>query len=98
MFSEWDVMSLLMALLAAPAGRLADLRGRRLPAMVGGVCQVLAALFLLIVLSADVSFALLAACLAILGFGIGIGSGPAIAAAMEAALATKPASPPVLSR
>ena len=79
------VMSLLMAILAAAAGWLADLRGRRLPALVGGASQVLAVSLLLIGISADVSFVLLAASLAILGFGIGIGSGPAMTAAMEAA-------------
>ena len=79
------VMAVQLAILAAPAGWLADMRGRRLPALLGAAALVLAAGMLLVSADADTSVVVLAVSPGILGFGIGIGSGPAMTAALEAA-------------
>ena len=79
------IMAIQMALIATPAGWLADGRGRRLPALTGALALVIGAVLLVISADTDTSLVLLAVSLGVLGFGIGIGSGPAMTAAMEAA-------------
>jgi DHA2 family methylenomycin A resistance protein-like MFS transporter len=78
-------MSLLMALLAPLAGRLADRQGRRLPAVVGGFCQLGAAVMLAAGLSEGASYVFLAGALVLLGVGMGLGQGPAQTASIESA-------------
>jgi EmrB/QacA subfamily drug resistance transporter len=78
-------LSVLMAALAPVAGRLADARGRRLPAMVGSVVILAGVALLLGGLSAGVAYGYLAASLAVLGLGMGLSTGPASTAAVEAA-------------
>jgi DHA2 family methylenomycin A resistance protein-like MFS transporter len=78
-------LSVLMSALAPVSGRLSDARGRRLPAMAGGLCQLVAAGMLLSGIAANVSTAYLAAALAVLGIGSGLGTGAASTAAIEAA-------------
>ncbi len=78
-------MSILMAALAPMAGRLSDRRGRRLPAVIGGGAQILAALMLFIGINEGASLLFLGVSLALLGLGIGLGTGPSTTAAVEAA-------------
>ena len=78
-------MSILMAALAPLAGRLSDKRGRRLPALAGGLAQLVAALLLLTGVNEASAFVFIALTLALLGLGVGLGSGPAMTAAVEAA-------------
>jgi MFS family permease len=78
-------MSILVAVVAPAGGRLADTIGRRLPSQAGAVLMLLGALALLAGLSSDVSPGYLAGCLATIGFGLGLGSGPAATAAVESA-------------
>jgi MFS family permease len=78
-------MSIILTFLAPATGRYSDKRGRRLPAVLGGACMVGAATLLFIGIDDGVSLGYLAACLALLGTGIGLGTGPATAAAIEAA-------------
>jgi MFS family permease len=78
-------LSILMSLLAPVSGLLSDARGRRWPAMAGAACQAVAVIMLLIGIGTHVSSLYLAACLAILGTGSGLGTGAANTASVEAA-------------
>jgi MFS family permease len=78
-------LSVLMSLLSPVSGLVSDARGRRLPAMTGAVCQLVAAVMLLAGISRDVSSPYLALALAVLGVGSGLGTGAATTAAVEAA-------------
>jgi MFS family permease len=78
-------MSIILTFLAPATGRYSDRRGRRLPSVLGGACMVAAATLLFIGINENVSLGYLAACLALLGTGIGLGTGPATAAAIESA-------------
>lgn len=78
-------MSVLMAFTAPIGGRIADAYGRRLPAQAGAVLMTAGALALLAGLHSDVSTAYLAACLALIGVGLGFGTGAAQTAAIESA-------------
>jgi len=78
-------MSVGMAVMAPIGGIAADLVGRRLPSLIGAVAALIGAVAILFELGDDASFAYLAASLAVLGLGIGLGSGPATTAAIEAA-------------
>ena len=77
--------TILMAAASPLVGRLADARGRRLPSQLGGVLQAAGALLLVVVISADVSYALLAACVMVQGLGFSLALSPATAAAVESA-------------
>ena len=74
-----------MSVLAPVSGRLSDARGRRLPALMGAVFQVLATLLLLVGVGVSVSSLYLAGALAVLGTGSGLGTGAATTAAVESA-------------
>jgi EmrB/QacA subfamily drug resistance transporter len=78
-------MAILMAVFSPFSGWLSDARGRRLPALIGGVLQFTAALLLFYGIAADVSAGYLAVSLAVLGLGMGIGFGAASTAAIESA-------------
>jgi MFS family permease len=79
------VMSFLMAAGSPLSGYLSDAVGRRPPALAGAVIALAGAVLLAAGITADVSFAYLAAALAMLGLGIGLGSGAAMTAAIESA-------------
>jgi EmrB/QacA subfamily drug resistance transporter len=76
-------MSILIAVMSPIGGRLSDELGRRAPALAGSLLVVGALVMLLSGISRDVSYAYLAASLAVLGMGIGLSSGPASTAAIE---------------
>jgi len=78
-------LSVLMSLLSPVSGLISDARGRRLPAMTGAVCQLVAAVMLLAGIGTGVSSLYLALSLAVLGLGSGLGTGAASTAAVEAA-------------
>jgi MFS family permease len=78
-------MSILMVVVAPLSGRLSDAWGRRQPVLAGGLVLVAGAILLLVGLDRGVSYGYLAASLAILGLGVGLSTGPASAAAIEAA-------------
>ncbi len=78
-------MSVLMAGLAPFGGLLSDRVGRRLPAMAGGAIMLAGVALILGGIDADVSPGYLAACLAVLGVGMGLSFGAATTAAIESA-------------
>lgn len=78
-------MSVLVAVTAPFGGRLSDAWGRRPSAEIGAVLMLIAAIALLLGLSATVSPVYLAGCLALLGLGLGLGVGAANTAAVESA-------------
>ncbi len=78
-------MSILMAFVAPLSGRLSDARGRRLPVLAGGLVLLSGVTMLLAGLDRGVSYGYLAASLVVLGLGVGLGTGPAGTAAIEAA-------------
>ncbi len=78
-------MSVLVAITAPLGGRLSDAWGRRPSALVGAVLMLVASIALLAGLSATVSPAYLAGCLALLGLGLGLGVGAANTASVESA-------------
>jgi len=78
-------MSILMAVVAPLSGRLSDTWGRRQPVLAGGLVLVAGAVLLLVGLDRGVSYGYLAVSLAVLGLGVGLSTGPAGAAAIEAA-------------
>jgi EmrB/QacA subfamily drug resistance transporter len=78
-------MSILIAVTAPVGGRISDVWGRRPTAEAGAICMLVASVGLLAGLSPDVHPGYLAACLALLGFGVGLGVGPAQTAAVESA-------------
>ncbi len=80
-----SAMSILMVVFAPVSGRVSDAIGRRWPALAGSIFALGASLFLLAGLNEDVSFAYLAAGLALLGVGFGLGFGSATTAAIESA-------------
>lgn len=77
------VMSGMMALMAAAGDTLADATGRRAPALIGACAATAGAVALLVGLGTTTPFAYLAVALGVTGFGVGIGSGPAMTAAIE---------------
>jgi DHA2 family methylenomycin A resistance protein-like MFS transporter len=77
--------SFLMAALAPYAGRLSDERGRRLPVVVGSAVAIAGVALLVLGIGRDVSLPYLAAALAVLGLGMGLSTGTAGTAAIEAA-------------
>lgn len=78
------VMSGVMMVVAPFSGMLSDRFGRRPLAMTGGVLQLGAVLLLLAGFSEGLSTWYLALCLLLMGLSIGVGSGPASTAALEA--------------
>ena len=78
-------MSILMAVLSPVGGRLSDALGRRLPALAGGGFMLLGVTLLLGGIDAGSPYLFLAACLAVLGIGMGLSFGAAQTAAVEAA-------------
>ena len=78
-------MSVLMAVMAPISGRLSDALGRRWPAFAGSWLVLGGSLMMVFGLDTDVSFAYLAAALAVLGCGVGMSFGPATTAAIESA-------------
>ncbi len=78
-------MSVLMVVVAPLVGRVSDAVGRRAPAVAGGLVLLAGVSLLLIGLERDVSYGYLAASLAVMGLGIGLSTGPASTAAIEAA-------------
>ena len=77
------VMSVLMAASAPVSGFLSDSLGRRPLALAGSVITLAASVLLVVGIADDVSFACLAAALALLGLGIGLGTVAATTAAIE---------------
>jgi MFS family permease len=79
------VMSGIMMVLAPIGGRLSDSFGRRPLALVGGGLQVAGVALLLAGMSEGLATWYIAACLALMGAGLGLGTGPANTAAIESA-------------
>ncbi len=76
-------MSIISAVFSPAGGRLADMVGRRLPAVAGSVIALGAVVWLLAGISSDVSYGYLAVGLGALGLGAGLSFGPASTAAVE---------------
>jgi MFS family permease len=79
------LMSGLMMVSAPVAGHLSDARGRRPLALAGGLLQLTGILLLVGALSEGLATWYIGLCLAFLGAGVGIGTGPANTAAIESA-------------
>jgi MFS family permease len=77
-------LSVLMAALAPVAGRIADGWGRRAPAIAGSMVILAGVALLLGGLGEGVAYGYLAGSLAVLGLGMGLSTGPASTAAVEA--------------
>jgi MFS family permease len=78
-------MSILTAILTPLTGRFSDEHGRRLPAVCGAVIALGGVALILAGLSDDANVGYLAASLAVMGAGFGLGFGPAATAAIESA-------------
>ena len=78
-------MSGLMVVVSPLSGLLSDVHGRRLPIFAGGLVLVAAVLAVLAGLDPGVSFAYLGVSLAAFGLALGLSTGPAQTAAIEAA-------------
>ncbi len=78
-------MSIQMVVLAPLSGRMADAYGRRRSTVLGSCVAFVAILLVLLGLDEDVSTGYLAVVLALVGMGVGLGTGPAQTAAIESA-------------
>lgn len=78
-------MSICVAIIAPLGGRLSDAFGRRPLSLAGSALALVGAIALLAVLRTDASAISLAACLGVLGVGLGLGTGPSVTAAIESA-------------
>ena len=78
-------MSILVALVSPLGGRLSDALGRRPLMLAGAAVALVGAAALFAALRVGTPAWLLATCLAVFGVGLGLGTGPAVSAALEAA-------------